>query len=75
MKKPTGMSRVGPGFGADNKESPSEILTFSFSSKLPPPGLYGPFATGDFAFWNGDFTLDCKPSHALSYGLRCNHTR
>ena len=26
--------------------------------KLPPPGLYGPFATGDFAFWNGDFTLD-----------------
>ena len=20
--------------------------------KLPPPGLYGPFATGDFAFWN-----------------------
>ena len=26
---------------------------------LPPPGLYGPFATGDFAFWNGDVSTQC----------------
>lgn len=23
------------------------------SGRLPPPGLYGPFASGDFCFWNG----------------------
>ena len=33
-----------------------EVVT-RMQGKLPPPGLYGPFATGDFAFWNGDFTL------------------
>ena len=22
--------------------------------RAPPPGLYGPFVTGDFAFWNGE---------------------
>ena len=36
--------------------------------KLPPPGLYGPFATGDYAFWNGDFTLDYN-QEAQYYGV------
>ena len=27
---------------------------------VPTPGLYGPFASADYAYWNGDYTLDCK---------------
>jgi hypothetical protein len=38
-------------------------LVQRWQRRLPPPGLYGPFATGDFAFWNGDFTLDCTYAH------------
>jgi hypothetical protein len=41
--------------------------------KLPPPGLYGPFATGDFAFWNGDFTLDYNQEANFYHVFSSNH--
>ena len=41
--------------------------------KLPPPGLYGPFATADFAFWNGDFTLDYNQEANFWGAQTANH--
>jgi hypothetical protein len=41
--------------------------------KLPPPGLYGPFATADFAFWNGDFTLDYNQEANFYHVYSSNH--
>ena len=38
----------------------TKAVVSKLDGRLPPPGLYGPFATGDFCFWNGDFTLDCE---------------
>lgn len=36
-------------------------------------GLYGPFATGDFAFWNGDFTLDYNQEANFYHIFSNNH--
>ena len=38
--------------------TPNEPVYKKWNGRAPPPGLYGPFATGDFDFWNGDYTLD-----------------
>ena len=60
----------------------TKAVVSKLDGRLPPPGLYGPFATGDFCFWNGDFTLDCEsPStkhvadptvRLVGFGPRCN---
>ena len=60
--------------------TPDAAALSRWAQRAPPPALYGPFASGDFAFWNGDFTLDYnfqatfygvfssnKPSHSAAY--------
>ena len=37
---------------------PTNSMVARTGGKAPPPGLYGPWTTADYAFWNGDFTLD-----------------
>ena len=32
--------------------------TTSADPAVPAPGLYGPWATADYTYWNGDYTLD-----------------
>lgn len=52
--------------------APASVVKRSHG-RLPPPGLYGPFATGDFAFWNGDFTLDYNQEANFYHVFSNNH--
>ena len=41
--------------------------------RAPPPGLYGPYTTADFAFWNGDYTLDYNQEATYFHVYSSNH--
>ena len=58
--------RYGSQYATAGSTAPADVVTW-MQGKLPPPGLYGPFATCDF--WNGDFTLD----FTLDYNQEANY--
>ena len=52
---------------------PSEKMVARLNGRAPPPGLYGPWTTADFAFWNGDLTLDYNQEGAFYHVYSSNH--
>lgn len=52
---------------------PSAAVHARLRGRAPPPGLYGPFATTDFAFWNGDYTLDYNVEATFQHVHSSNH--
>jgi len=44
-----------------------------WKGRVPPPGLYGPFTTADYAFWNGDLTLDYNQEAPYYHVYSSNH--
>ena len=53
--------------------TPSASMHRRLRSRAPPPGLYGPFTTTDFAFWNGDYTLDYNQQATFYHVYSSNH--
>ena len=51
----------------------SAAVNAKWNNRVPPPGLYGPFATADFDFWNGDYTLDYNYEATFYHVYSSNH--
>ena len=52
---------------------PPNSVVEGTGGRAPPPGLYGPWTTGDFAFWNGDLTLDYNQEGTYFHVYSSNH--